>query len=191
MLTASDRIQTCFRHGTVLLGRWFFGLLLRSILSLSGTIFLSCRHKFRMAGQDREDGLFQCRLVPRGLILNLGMTFALRIMGQRLGDELRFLPPHAVKDLNGRLLLRVSGSFILKRRVNLPGCILSATGITCLPKQLDTAVRIPWRWPGRPPQTERIQFSLTLESGAAKGWSRRPQIRPYRSLVLAPSPAGC
>ena len=90
-----------------MLGRWFFGLLLRSILSLSGTIFLSCRHKFRMAGQDREDGLFQCRLVPRGLILNLGMTFALRIMGQRLGDELRFLPPHAVKDLNGRLLLRV------------------------------------------------------------------------------------
>lgn len=60
------------------------------------------------------------------------------------------------------------GSFILKRRVNLPGCILSATGITCLPKQLDTAVHIPWRWPGRPPQTERIQFSLTLGSGSRK-----------------------
>lgn len=60
-----------------------------------------------MTCQDRENGLFQCTLVPCSLILHLGMTFALRIMGQRLGDELRFLPPQSVEDVHCRLLLRV------------------------------------------------------------------------------------
>ena len=54
-----------------------------------------------------KDGPLQRALIPCSLVFHLGMTFALRIMSQRLGDELCFLPPHAVKDVHRRLLLRV------------------------------------------------------------------------------------